>query len=245
MKSCIVIPARYRSTRFPGKPLKKILGKEMIIHVAEAASKALEKEDIFILTDDLRIKKIVEENNYKCLITSNDAITGTDRITEVLDRLNYDFFINVQGDEPLVNPNDIIKCIELKKNNPTFVINGFTQIQSMEDFYSQNVPKVIIDKNNFLIYISRSPIPGFKSKEKNLYGLKRQVCIYGFNRNDLIFIKNNKNKEFLEEREDIEILRFIENNRKVMMFECNSNSISVDIPEDLEKVIKVMNLRDE
>ena len=240
MKSCIVIPARFRSTRFPGKPLEKILDKEMIIHVAEACEKALRREDIYILTDDERIKKVVEKNKFNCLITSSNALTGTDRITEVIDKLNYDFFINVQGDEPLVNPDDILKCIELKKNNYSSVINGYAKIKSWEEFYSINVPKVIIDKDNYLIYISRSPIPGFKSKEKSLIGLKRQVCIYGFNRSDLVFIRNNPNKMFLETKEDIEILRFIENQKKVLMFECSTVSISVDIPDDLEKVIKTM-----
>ncbi len=241
MKSCIVIPARYKSSRFPGKPLAKIIGKEMILHVAEAAEKAINKNDIFILTDDERIRKIVQENNYNCLITSKNARTGTDRIAEVINDLNYDYYINVQGDEPLVNPLDITKCIELKIKNPSMVINGFSSITNWEDFYSINIPKVIIDKQNYLIYMSRSQIPGFKSISKSLSGLKRQVCIYGYNKNDLNFIKNNQNKGFLEEREDIEILRFIENGRKVLMFECDSSSISVDVPNDIEKIVRALN----
>lgn len=241
MKSCVVIPARFKSSRFPGKPLAKIIGKEMILHVAEAALKAIKRTDIFILTDDERIRKKVEENNFNCLITSKNARTGTDRIAEVIDDLNYDYFINVQGDEPLVNPSDIIRCIELKQKNPSFVINGFAPITNWEDFYSNNVPKVIIDKNNYLIYMSRSQIPGFKSFTKSLAGLKRQVCIYGFSKEDLNFIKINQNKGFLEEREDIEILRFIENGRKVLMYECDSNSISVDVPNDIEKIVGAFN----
>ena len=241
MKSCVVIPARYKSSRFPGKPLAKIIGKEMILHVAEAAEKAINKNDIFILTDDERIRKIVQENNYNCLITSKNARTGTDRIAEVINDLNYDYYINVQGDEPLVNPSDITKCIELKIKNPSMVINGFSSITNWEDFYSINIPKVIIDKQNYLIYMSRSQIPGFKSISKSLSGLKRQVCIYGYNKNDLNFIKTNQNKGFLEEREDIEILRFIENGRKVLMFECDSSSISVDVPNDIEKIVRALN----
>ena len=241
MKSCIVIPARFKSSRFPGKPLAKIIGKEMIIHVAEAAEKAINKKDIFILTDDERINKVVQENNFNCLMTSKNAKTGTDRIAEVINFLDYEYFINVQGDEPLVNPLDITKCIELKNNNPSIVVNGFAPITNWEDFYSTNIPKVIIDKQNYLIYMSRSQIPGFKSINKSLFGLKRQVCIYGYNKNDLNFIKTNQNKGFLEEREDIEILRFIENGRKVLMYECDSTSISVDVPNDIEKVIGALN----
>ena len=97
MKSCVVIPARYKSSRFPGKPLAKIIGKEMILHVAEAAEKAINRNDIFILTDDERIREIVQQNNFNCLITSQNAKTGTDRIAEVINDLNYDYFINVQG----------------------------------------------------------------------------------------------------------------------------------------------------
>lgn len=237
MKSCVVIPARYKSSRFPGKPLAKIIGKEMILHVAEAAEKAINRNDIFILTDDERISKIVQDNNFNCLITSKNARTGTDRIAEVINDLNYDYFINVQGDEPLVNPFDINKCIELKIKNPSTVINGFAPITNWEDFNSTNIPKVITDKQNYLIYMSRSQLPGFKSISKSLSGLKRQVCIYGYNKNDLNFIKTNQTKGFLEEREDIEILRFIENGRKVLMYECDSSSISVDVPKDIDRVI--------
>ena len=239
MKSCVVIPARYGSSRFPGKPLAKILGKEMILHVAEASEKALNRNDIFILTDDERIRKIVQDHNFNCLITSKNARTGTDRIAEVINDLNYEYFINVQGDEPLVNPSDIAKCIELKIKNPNVVVNGFAEINNWEDFYSTNIPKVILDKQNYLIYMSRSQIPGFKSLTKSLSGLKRQVCIYGYNKNDLNFIKTNQKKGFLEEREDIEILRFIEHGRKVLMYECDSSSISVDVPNDIEKIIGV------
>ena len=241
MKSCVVIPARYKSSRFPGKPLAKIIGKEMILHVAEAAEKAINRNDIFILTDDEKIREIVEKNNFNCLITSNHARTGTDRIAEVINDLNYDYFINVQGDEPLVNPSDISKCIELKIKNPSIVVNGFAPITNWEDFYSINIPKVIIDEQNYLIYMSRSQIPGFKSTSKSLSGLKRQVCIYGYNKNDLNFIKATQKKGFLEEREDIEILRFIENGRKVLMYECDSSSISVDVPNDIEKIVRALN----
>ena len=241
MKSCVVIPARFKSSRFPGKPLVKIIGKEMIRHVAEAAEKAINRYNIFILTDDERINELVQDNNFNCLMTSKNARTGTDRIAEVIDDLDYDNFINVQGDEPLVNPSDITKCIELKKNNPSIVVNGFAPITNWDDFYSINIPKVIIDKQNYLIYMSRSQIPGFKSISKSLSGLKRQVCIYGYNKNDLNFIKTNQNKGFLEENEDIEILRFIENGRKVLMYECDSSSISVDVPNDIEKIIRALN----
>lgn len=241
MNCCVLIPARYNSSRFPGKPLVKILGKEMIIHVAEAASKVLDRNDVYVLTDDKRIEEVVNKNNFKCIMTSRDAKTGSDRMAEIIEDLSYKVFINVQGDEPLVKPEDIAKCAELKNKNPFFVINGFAPIDNWEDFNSLNVPKVITDKDDFLIYMSRSPIPASKNKSRKLNGLKRQVCIYGFSKEDLLFIKNNQAKQFLEESEDIEILRFIEANRKVLMFECSNETVAVDTPNDLKKVIFILN----
>ncbi len=245
MNSCVVIPARYQSSRFPGKPLAKIFEKEMVIYVAEAASKAVSKENVFVLTDDERIQNVVEKNNFNCLLTSKNHQTGTDRIFEVLDKLNYNYIINVQGDEPLIDPLDILRCIELKISNPELVINGYAQIASLDDFYSKNVPKVIIDENKHLIYMSRSPIPGFKNNLEVLKGLKRQVCIYGFNKEDIEFVGKTSKKGFLEKSEDIEILRFIEKNRKVLMFECGQRSFGVDTPSDLRKVISILNLENE
>ena len=245
MSSCVVIPARYKSSRFPGKPLAKIFEKEMVIYVAEAASRAVRKENVFVLTDDERIKNIVNKYGFNSFITSKNHQTGTDRISEVLDKLNYDYIINVQGDEPLIDPLDILRCIELKIANPKLVINGYAQITSWDDFYSKNVPKVIIDEKKYLIYMSRSPIPGFKNKTESLKGLKRQVCIYGFNKKDINFIRKSSQKGFLEKSEDIEILRFIEKNRKVLMFECSQRSFGVDTPKDLEKVISILNLENE
>lgn len=236
MNSCIVIPARFKSSRFQGKPLAKIMGKEMIIHVAEACSKAISKNHIYIATDDTRIRDVVEQNKFNCLMTSSDHLTGTDRIGELTSKLDYQFFINVQGDEPLVNPKDIKKCIALKEANPSEVINGYSAIQSWEEFVSKNVPKVVMDNKEYLIYISRSPIPCAKEEDESIQGCKKQICIYGFSKSDLKFFTSFKSKDFLENREDIEILRFIENNRKVRMFECSGGSIAVDTKEDLEKV---------
>ncbi len=236
MNSCIVIPARFKSSRFQGKPLAKIMGKEMIIHVAEACSKAISKNHIYIATDDTRIRDVVEQNKFNCLMTSSDHLTGTDRIGELTSKLDYQFFINVQGDEPLVNPKDIKKCIALKEENPSEVINGYSAIQSWEEFVSKNVPKVVMDNKEYLIYISRSPIPCSKEEDNEIQGCKKQICIYGFSKSDLNFFTSFKSKDFLENREDIEILRFLENNRKVRMFECSGGSIAVDTKEDLKKV---------
>ena len=113
--ACVIIPARYESSRFPGKPLEKILGKEMILWVSESCSKAVGKKNVYIATNHFEINKLLTKNGFNTIMTSNKAETGTDRIAECLENLNYEIIINVQGDEPLVDPEDIKKCIEYKK----------------------------------------------------------------------------------------------------------------------------------
>ena len=115
IKTVIIIPARFKSSRLPGKPLKKILGKEMILWVAKKSEKVAGKKNVFIATDDERIKKVVVKNSYNCIMTSSKCLTGTDRVAEASRKIYADIYINVQGDEPLIKTNDIKKIIDLKK----------------------------------------------------------------------------------------------------------------------------------
>ena len=242
-KTCIIIPARYESTRYPGKPLVDILGKSMIIRVAELANKVLNKSDIFITTDNDEIEKEVINNGFNCIKTQK-ALTGTDRVAMASEKLNYEIIINIQGDEPLINPKDIEKCIILKKNNPNKVINGYCFLNEDEDPSSKNIPKLVTDLNDNLLYISRGLIPSHKiDKNINTIKFKKQVCIYGFNANELCKFHNYTGKTYLEYIEDIEILRFIELGIPVKMFKCLEGSVAVDIPSDLEKVKKELSKR--
>ena len=236
--TCIIIPARFQSSRYPGKPLKNILGKPMIIRVAEKANEVLSKKQIFIATDNYDIENEVTRNGFNCIKTKA-ALTGTDRVAIASKELNYKFIINIQGDEPLINSDDIKKCITLKKRNPTKIINGYCFISENEDPYSRNIPKLVTDLNDNLLYISRNLIPSQKDKSdiKNLR-FKKQVCIYGFNKYELEKFYNFGQKTYLEEIEDIEILRFIELNMQVKMFKCIEGSLAVDVPSDLIKVEK-------
>ena len=133
MRSCVIIPARFKSSRFPGKPLVKILGKEMILWVAEISSKAVGKKNIFIATDDLRISEKVNEHGYKSIMTSSDLLTGTDRVAEACVQLDYDIIVNVQGDEPLIDHKDILRSIEFKKKYPSSIINSYCFLKKDEN----------------------------------------------------------------------------------------------------------------
>ena len=245
MKACVIIPARYSSTRFSGKPLVSILGKPMIIWVAEISARAVGIENVYVATESKMIFDLVESYGYTSIMTSINALTGTDRVAEASKNLNYDVFVNVQGDEPLLDYNDIINCINLKLEYPNYVINGYSKMNSYEDENSINIPKVITNEQNFMIYMSRKAIPGFKSEENKLDYYKKQVCIYGFSSDDLQKFADYGRKSQLENSEDIEILRFLEFDKKILMYECKDNSHAVDIPEDVIKVENLLKMQSE
>ena len=230
-----VIPARYKSSRFPGKPLKDILGKPMIIHVAEKVEKAIGKDNTIIATDDLRIAKVVKEYGYNCIITSDTHKTGTDRLYEVSQKIDAKMYINIQGDEPIINPADIVKIISGKNKFPDKIINGYSLISNIEDPESYNIPKVIFNEENELIYMSRLAIPAIKSGNiKPVY--YKQVCIYAFNKKELKAFGERTKKTTLESFEDIEILRFLEMGYPIKMILTDSISLAVDVPDDILKV---------
>ena len=133
LKPCVIIPARYSSSRFPGKPLIKLLGIPMIIRVAKLSAKAVGKKNVYVATDDKRISHIVESAGFSTIMTSSSALTGTDRVAEAASKIDYGIYINVQGDEPLIDYNDIKRCINIKLQNPEYIINGYTKIKETED----------------------------------------------------------------------------------------------------------------
>tara|TARA_B100001769_G_C22091710_1_gene588795 strand:+ start:117 stop:860 length:744 start_codon:yes stop_codon:yes gene_type:complete len=245
MKACVIIPARFSSSRFPGKPLVKLLGKPMIIRVAEISAKAVGYENVYIATENKKIYDIAQSSGFKAIMTSVDALTGTDRVAEASKLVDYDIYINVQGDEPLLDHNDIKKCIDLKYKYPNYIINGFTKMTEIDDPSSINIPKVITNEKNFMVYMSRQVIPGYKSKLNKPNYYKKQVCIYGFNNQELEKYINYGRKSSLENSEDIEILRFLEFDKKILMYECKDNSHAVDIPEDVIIVENLLKIKSE
>lgn len=244
MRSCAIIPARYASSRYPGKPLVLLLGKPMILWVAELAAEAVGIENVVVATEDTRISEVVEAAGFRAVMTGSDALTGTDRLAEAVAQLpDYDIFVNVQGDEPLVDPADIRRCIHEKEQHPERIINGFCPIGSNEDPASPNIPKVIATEAGRMIYMSRSPLPGFKDPALAPRQYMKQVCIYGFSREELEAYRGFGRKSAIEKCEDIEILRFLELGRSIWMFETRGGSLAVDVPEDVPGVEAALRAR--
>ena len=240
MKTIIVIPARYKSSRFPGKPLVKLMGKPMVIWVAELSARVVGKENVYIATDDKQIQKTVTEMGYAVVMTSENCLTGTDRLAEVAKKIDADIYVNVQGDEPLIDPKDIQKVIDCKKKYPNDVINGYTRMKENEDPKSLTKPKIIFTEDKRMVYISRQPIPGFKDQKYNSKVYHKQVCIYAFNRKELLEFGNFGGKSKLEESEDIEIIRFLEWEKTIRLVETQQGTLAVDVPEDVKKVVNIL-----
>lgn len=238
----VVIPARYQSSRFPGKPLTKILGKEMILHVAERALGAVERSQIIIATDSMKIADVVRDNGFEIKLTSDQHPTGTDRVWEAIKDDNIDFVVNIQGDEPMFHPEDLVQIIKAKIDFPGHVVNGMADLMSNENASDFNIPKVVYDESSNLLYMSRQAIPGSKVNEDLSIPFKKQVCLYGFNKEHLEAYANFGRKSNLEQFEDIEILRFFEVGIPVKMIALMGNTKAVDIPEDVPEVEQLMRM---
>lgn len=240
MKVAALIPARLASTRFPTKPLAMILGKPMILWVAELTSLAVGHANTYIATDAEIIADVVREAGFKVVMTSPDALTGTDRIAEAIREIEADVFINVQGDEPMLDPTSITKVIEAAKQYPDTVINGYAPIPKEEDPTNVNIPKCVIASDGRLLYMSRAAVPSYKAKEKRQKVYYKQVCIYAFTRKQLEAYASAAKKATCETSEDIEILRFLDMGFEVRMVELPGETHAVDEPEDVLRVEELM-----
>lgn len=237
-----VIPARYESSRFLGKPLKDICGKPMIWWVYQQCKRVEDFKEVYIATDDKRIFEECQRLEMKAMMTSDEHKTGTDRVGEVADMVHADLFVNIQGDEPLIEPSTIRAAIEpFYTETDLQVSNLMTKIRNPVDAVNFTVPKVITNKEGIGLYLTRTPAPYPKGDIE--YSYYKQVCVYGFRPEALQFFceygrKYGKGK--IEKIEDIEILRFIENGYKVQYIEVESETIAVDTPKDLEKVREIV-----
>lgn len=234
MKILGVIPSRYESSRFPGKPLADICGKPMIYWVYQQARKVKEFDDLIVATDDERIKSVCENYGMNVIMTSNRHQTGTDRLGEVASKVIADFYVNIQGDEPLIEPETIKSIIEYKNNHKDVeVINTITPITDEREIVSDTCVKVVTNINDDGIYLSRLPIPYPKKKQEIVY--YKHLGLYGLSRNALSFFAGAERSK-VEKIEDIEMLRFIENGINIKFVTVKSESIAVDRPSDIELV---------
>jgi 3-deoxy-manno-octulosonate cytidylyltransferase (CMP-KDO synthetase) len=234
----IVIPCRLNSKRLSKKLIRKVAGKEIFLHTYKRCCLAISKKNIFIATDSSKIINICKKNKINVIKTSSKNLTGSDRIYEFSKKVKAKNYINVQGDEPMCNPEDIKKIVKYAKKFPKVIVNGFTEIKEKKSFYSPNIPKVVFGNNENLLYMSRAPIPFNKKKE--FIKAWRQVCIYSFPHDSLIAYTSVKKKTLLESIEDLESNRFIELGYKIKMLKMSNKSIAVDTKEDLLKVRRLI-----
>ncbi len=244
MKITAVIPARYASTRFPGKALADIGGKPMIQHVYERTCRASLVTRVIVATDDPRIADVVARIGGEVIMTSASHETGTDRLAEVALGLDSDLVVNVQGDEPLIDPAMIDQAIEPFLADPELRMGTLkTRILCLHDFLSPNVVKVVTDVNGYALYFSRSPLPFFRDKWQDLkddsFACGKMLCykhvgLYVYRRDYLLQFAALP-PTFLEISEKLEQLRAVEHGVRIRVVETEFSSIGVDTPEDLNK----------
>lgn len=239
MKFVIIIPARYRSTRFPGKPLTQICGKSLVQRVWERCVLAVPETDVYVATDDKRIATHCTQQGIRVLMTKDSCLTGTDRVYEASLQVEADIYINVQGDEPLIKPSDIQAVMNMARSSPGAIVNAMCSITNELDFNSPFVPKVVTRPDGRLLYMSRAAIPSTKSH--GFVSANKQVCIYGFTKQALAAFYDHGKKTALEDIEDIEILRFLELGFEVKMIAVSGASLAVDTPEDVVRVEAAIN----
>lgn len=235
-----IIPARYASTRFPGKPLVYISGKTMIQRVYEQAKKCSNFADVVVATDDDRIFDHVLGFDGKAIMTSAKHQSGTDRCAEVASKHpEYDIIINIQGDEPYIDPEQITKLAACFNDPGTQIATLIKKIHSVEELHNANSPKVLINKLSEAIYFSRSPLPHIRGQEPqnwlNYYTYFKHIGIYGY-RADILQQITKLPVSSLEKAESLEQLRWIENGYKIKVAETELETVAVDTPEDLNKL---------
>lgn len=247
MSILAIIPARYASTRFPGKPLAQIKGKSMLQRVFEQTSKAKLLTDVIIATDDARIAQHAQSFNAKVVITSEHHPSGTDRCFEAyqLSGKHYDYIINVQGDEPFLDPEQIDSLAAACKDDMEIA----TQMIPCRDnavLFDKGEVKIVLNTKQEALYFSRNVIPHIKGADEQewhkQYNYYRHVGMYAY-RSDVLERITKLEPSALEKAESLEQLRWLENGYKIKCIETTFDSHCVDTPEDIEKVLRLMNIK--
>lgn len=236
-----IIPARYSSTRFPGKPLAILGGKPVIQHVYEKVSKVL--DDVYVATDDERIKDAVESFGGNAIMTSPNHKSGTDRIEEAVNIIEkkFDVIINIQGDEPFIHKTQIEtirRCFDDPETMIATLGRPFTEKDSINDLENPNSPKLICDNNGFAMYFSRNIIPYIRGEEKsnwiNKFTYLKHIGLYAYRANILSEITKLPQSS-LELAESLEQLRWLQNGYRIKVGITHVETIGIDTPEDLKR----------
>lgn len=245
MRFVAIIPARYASTRFPGKPLAMIGGKTMIQRVYQQTKKAL--KNVYVATDDPRIEKVVNDFKGNVIMTSSQHRSGTDRVQEANDKIRqikddqFDVVINIQGDEPFIQPEQIRELMNCFHDRNTEIATLIRRITSNEEIFNPNLPKVITDRNDYAIYFSRSPIPYIRNHDSpewlDYHSFYKHIGIYAYQTHILNEITTLEPSP-LELAESLEQNRWIENAYKIKAVTTEYENYPVDTPDDLEKLVK-------
>jgi len=239
MGTLAVIPARFGSTRFPGKPLAVLNGKPVIQHVVEQAAKATRIDDVVVATDDQRIIEAVTAAGGTAIMTSAAARSGTERVAEVARQRSAQVLINVQGDEPLVHPDMIDQLVEfLQQHQAVPMASIMKRLEDDAERANPNVVKVVVDRDGYALYFSRAPIPHPRSGQEGAVVWKH-LGLYGYQRNFLLQFPSLEPTP-LEQAEQLEQLRALEHGYRIKLLETAHDSIGVDTPEDLARVEAVL-----
>jgi 3-deoxy-manno-octulosonate cytidylyltransferase (CMP-KDO synthetase) len=254
-KAVAIIPARYDSSRLPGKALLEIAGKPMICWVVERALAARNVARAIVATDDERIIQTVKSAGYEAVMTCADHASGTDRIAEVAAGLeNFEIVVNVQGDEPLISPLTIERAItELRRDEQAGIVTGWESIESAADVLSPDIVKIVVDDYQRAIYFSRSPVPypraavikhgsleaALENEPSLLTRFRKHTGFYVYRREVLLAFTGWPPSE-LERLESLEQLRALEHGVKIKAIEASTSSIGVDTFEDLEQVRRIV-----
>ncbi len=246
MKTVALIPARYDSQRFPGKLMKKLGEKTVILKTYQAAESSQLFDDVYVITDSDIIYNEISSNKGKVLKSKKKHTTGTDRIAEFANEIDADVFINIQGDEPFINKKALSQLIDVFKEDKRLKIDIASlmiSIKKPSEIANPNNVKVVVDKNNFALYFSRAPIPF--NRDLNFSFAYKHIGVYAFRKIALKEISKLSASK-LEKIEKLENLRFLENGMKIKMIETDIINFGIDTMEDLEAAINYLkNERDE
>jgi 3-deoxy-manno-octulosonate cytidylyltransferase (CMP-KDO synthetase) len=240
MKAVGVIPARYQSTRLEGKPLADIHGRPMVWHVYERASRARSLNSVVVATDDERILRAVTELGGRALMTRAEHVCGTERVAEVAESVDGEIFVNIQGDEPLIDPRMIDECVEALESNPGVALATLMKCVPETAYGDSSVVKVVCDVKGRALYFSRSLIP-FPRTRTATFRVFEHIGLYAYTREALLSLAHLPATP-LEEIEGLEQLRALENGLAIQVVEtrCEGELVSVDTAQDLEHVRRIL-----